>query len=314
MQVKKHKTFLLLAVAVIFSVAAAYTANVYLARKEEALLAKFNDREDYVAIVVPVTNLQVGDTISMETVAAHEIPRKYVPSGTLLPGDFEAVEGMVVKEPVPEGSPLLRHHVDGLTGVDRFSQLLKKGERAVTIARNNLNSNENLILPGDMVDVLVKIGSKGNDDVPPRLISVLDQRRVLAIDFTTIADPSIYQQDTSMKGYSSMTLSVGSSEVSTLLAAEATGELVLLVRNAEELGPGRYGALERFESNLASAEGVRVYSADTADDAVVTPKLVPFPSSRENRWTHGKSGRLYQKLTPRELQPTLREPLAQTTE
>lgn len=313
MQVKKHKTFLLLAVAVIFSVAAAYTANVYLARKEQALMAKFNDRENYVAIIVPVTNLQVGDTINMETVAAHEIPKQYVPSGTLLPSDFDAIEGMIVKEPVPEGSPLLRHHVDGLTGVERFSQLLKEGERAVTIAVNNLNSNENMILPGDMVDVLVKIKPEGNEDATPRLVAVLDQRRVLAIDFTTIADPSIYQQDTSMKGYSSMTLSVGSAEVSKLLSAEATGELVLLVRNAEEHGPGRYGALERFESSLASTKGVRVYSAGTSDGATVIPKLVPFSSSRENRWTEKNSGRLYQKLAPQELKPTLRDPLSHTT-
>lgn len=313
MQVKKHKTFLLLAVAVIFSMAAAYTANVYLTRKEQALLAKFNDRGDYIAIIVPVTNLHVGDTISMETVAAHEIPKKYVPSGTLLPSDFGAIEGMVVKEPVPEGSPLLRHHVDGLTGVERFSQLLKEGERAVTIAVNNLNSNENMILPGDMVDVLVQIKPDGNDDVPPRLLAVLDRRRVLAIDFTTVADPAIYQQDTSMKGYSSMTLSVGSSDVPTLLTAEASGELVLLVRNAEEQGPGRYGALGRFESSLASVEGVRVYSAGTTDGATVIPKLVPFSNSRINRWTDQGSGRLYQKLTPQELQPRLHEPLAQTT-
>src|SRR5690606_36174251 len=130
MQSKRSWGFII--AAVVLAGIAVWAGTLYLKNQEEALRAKLSVQVEKIDIVTPTVNVSPGDIVTMQNMAVRSIPKDLVPVGTVFPNDFSAVEGMVILENIPAGTPLLSHYIEGLERVDKFSSLLKVGERAMT--------------------------------------------------------------------------------------------------------------------------------------------------------------------------------------
>ena len=290
----KYKTGIFIGAAIAFAGIAVLAANHYLAAKEQALIARFDTSQNEIEVIVPKLDLVPGDVISFDNVSVRRIPQQYLAAGFLAPSVFESIEGMTLKETVPLGSPLLKSQIDGIAGVDRFSQLVRVGYRAITINADNLKSNESLILPGDVVDVLVKFEGEGDTS---RIEIVTTKAKVLAIDFITIAESRVLQKELSAEGYSTLTLEVKASTAPLMLSAIADGEVYTLVRNELDPKSNGYGKLEYFAGADGATNGVKVYSLTSADGPSIVPKVMNKSAVSFNNWSEN-SDRLYKKFTP----------------
>ncbi|WP_086933202.1 Flp pilus assembly protein CpaB [Agarilytica rhodophyticola] len=291
---KKYRSLGLLVVAIVFSGLAGFASVKYLEHREQALIAEFDEKANYTEVIVPNKDLLVGDLISLDTVSVRPVPATYLSNGTLFPNDFDSIVGLTLKEPAGAGKPLLRSQLDGLTGVEKFSQLLSPGQRALTLSIDELQSNENMLMPGDYVDILVKITSDSGAKTV-NVTSLLDKVLVLATGITTVADPSYYQAQAAQQGYGSVTVGVASKDVSTLLSAQTLGELIFLLRNPEDESKGRFADGSGLFNN-SKDNRIRVFSKSNATSGVLTGSYRVSGSGQKNLWGNAQdTGRLYKK-------------------
>ena len=237
----KFKPLLLLVGAFVLAGIAAWGSISYLNDKEESIRASLQDQQNLVSVVVAKRDLDVGELISAETVALRSIPAGYIPDGAIYPDDFDLVAGLNLNEPVSIGKPLMRHQLKGLSGVGSFSQLLKVGQRAVTLETDNLSSNEGMIETGDYIDLVLLVS---HDDQPVVFEPLLDNLMVLATGQKTVADPEYVDEDGNMiyLAYQSFTLGVDVEDVPKVYAARQKGELLFLLRNPDDKKRSRYSA------------------------------------------------------------------------
>ncbi len=294
---KKYRSLGLLLVALIFSGIAGFSSIKYLEHREQALIAEFDEKANYTEVIVPNRDLLVGEVVSLETVSVRPVPATYIPNGTLFPSDFDAIAGLALKEPAAAGRPLLRAQLDGLAGVEKFSQLLNPGHRAVTLPIDELQSNENMILPGDYIDILVKLESSGGNSRPTGIgvNSLLSKVLVLATGSTTIVDPTYLQAQGYQQGYASITVGVASKDIPALVSAQEVGDLIFLLRNPEDNSKGRFTQANGL-FGLAAVDLIRVFSNGNTNGGLLGDTYRSAGGSQQNRWGNAvDTGRLYKK-------------------
>lgn len=284
---EKYRSVGLLVFALLLAGVAGYISMSYLEERERAIAQEFEENADYVKVIVPNFDLNVGDTISAETVSLRPIPSAYLSDGALYSSDFDVVAGLAVSEPVSAGRPLMRTQLQGMAGISSFSQLLKDGQRAITLELDALDSNENMLMPGDYIDIQMLM--KG-DDKTITLTPILDRVMVLATGILTVADPA-YLAD-QMEGYATVTLGISTKDVNKVVAAKEVGQLVYLLRNPKDEGKGRY------ESQLPESKSqlVSIYSGGKNDSGMLVGTRYGITEDRSNNWTDDKQeSRAYKK-------------------
>ncbi|GLS24378.1 Flp pilus assembly protein CpaB [Marinibactrum halimedae] len=301
---KKYTSIGLLIVALIFSGLAAVASIKYLEKREQDLISKLDQKND-TEVIVPSRDLVVGDVISTETVSVRAVPSTFLPSGALYPSDFDAIAGLSIKEPVFSGKPVLRSQLEGLSGVETFSELLQEGQRAITLPIDELQSNENMLVPGDYVDLLIKIKHEASDKTGDKetvsVNSLLHRVLILATGPITIADPSYYYSTTQMEGqgYGTITIGVNSKEVPKILAASEMGELIYLMRNPEDKSKGRFnevGDAWGVGWGEGNTRKIRVFSAESTSNGLMVDEFRSIGEDNKNNWGNPiDPGRLYKK-------------------
>lgn len=288
---RSAKSIGLLVVAVLLAVSAGFAGYMYLDQKEKALVQELNAKANYIEIIVPVQNMNVGDIVSAETVSIRPVPADYVPDNAIMPADFEAVAGMAITEPISAGKPLQRHQLEGFDSVEKFSQLLKSGQRAITLEIDQLESNENMLSVGDYIDIVVVIepeeGAVDDEEEGDKVIEVqpvLERILVLATGTKTISDPPGYYDNSNYEsGYSSVTLGVDIKYMQDLIAAKSKGKLHFLLRNPEDENKLKLGEGGRaFDSNQSR---IRVFAGGKASNGFLKESYKDLPSpSIAKRW------------------------------
>lgn len=262
---KKYKHLLLLIVAIILSSLAAYTVKKYINYKEQELIASFDKKSSYSQILVPNMNLEPGQVISTNTVSLRPVPAEYIPDGALTADDFDQIAGMAVKTRVSKGKAILRSQLQGLRVVEKFSELLKPGERALTLKVTALDSNENMLVPGDKIDILVMASGK-----QPSLSSVLENVLVLATGIDTIADSIAHQ---GYEGYGTLTIGVQTENLAKVLFAKEQGTLVYALKRSDDAMKTKYGAEFEKGKGLYGQNGISVFTAGNASSGVLIETL-----------------------------------------
>lgn len=247
----------LLAAALVLGALAFVAANWYLRQQqatlEQELLSQQGARRPVVVATMPVA---AGEAIGGHNMAIAEIPTVNLSERAVSPDDFGYYEGKVLRTPMSQGEPLLDHFVAGF-GAERFSDLLLEGERAVTLAIDEIKSQDNMLVYGDRVDLLLlmepesQAGSSEQDE--QKLAPLVENVRVLAVgrralvardaDFAPATDDP--EADST---YSTITVGVPVDDASRLLLARDLGEIVVALRNRKDESPLR--------SDLLTGEGL----------------------------------------------------------
>ncbi|CPJ98945.1 Flp pilus assembly protein [Bordetella pertussis] len=150
--------------------------------------------------------------------------------------ESEALLGQMVRQDIPAGEPVTAPML--ARGLARH---LAPGERAVTIAVDELSGAQNRILPGDLVDVFV-VMDRGIE-VPGTQTRLLQSRiKVLAYGQRSVdgppqgeEKPSVAQRGQPPAAPRNAMLAVPVERVNELLLAAKAGRLQLVLRSPEDI-------------------------------------------------------------------------------
>lgn len=217
-KINRNLAFLLLAIAL--GVVASLMMVQYVNKQVLARTQPANTQEMR-QVVVPVSDLEKGATLTQDEIAARSVPAEFVPADALTPDNYQDYLGQVLTAPLAHGAPISASAVEQLA--DHFSSVIQKpGDVAYSIQVDDTNSVSGLISPGDHIDMLLLVSGESGDNIRPLLGDVL----VLATGKRAKGVRS-GEGDTS---YSNITLELAPEQAQRVGMAMKVGELRVLLR------------------------------------------------------------------------------------
>ncbi len=233
---RANRALRLLVIAIGLGVLAAFLAMQYLKLREAALREAYEQSGDrMIRVIVAKRNLPAGTVLNKSNLALRKIPSMYVHKHAVRPGKFNVVKGRRLLESLAKGRPLLWSHVTGDQRQD-FSDVIKEGHRAITIPVDQLSSIENMIQPGNFVDLYVTLpaelagGGTDGEVVFPLLQSVEVLATGRKLDPKVQAAMLVSYRQGSRK-FSTLTLNVKAEEAPLVFASSTAGRITASLRN-----------------------------------------------------------------------------------
>lgn len=235
------KTWGLLIAALVVGGIAFFVASIYLSNREsylrDSILGGVTQKRE---VVVATGEIAAGEQISSQNMAVAEVAVDHLSAAAISPADFDSYDGAILKVPMSAGEPLLVHSVEGLL-IDRFSELIEEGDRAVTIEVNTLTSNAGLLSVGDFVDIFVS-GTFDSESAGSQesLLPLFQRVRVLAVDrYPLLTKEQLFRSQSLLDeesdfDYSTVTLELAGEQANRLAYAASIGEIVFLLRNSKD--------------------------------------------------------------------------------
>ncbi|SMG57078.1 Flp pilus assembly protein CpaB [Paraburkholderia susongensis] len=239
-----NNPWVLLGVAVIAAGLLTWSMFRYMSGREaamrESLMESMNARNQ-VSVLVPVMDLKAGAPLTSDNFAAREVPADFVYDDTVRAQDFDSLSKLTLVRPVKRGTPVRRADISSFQARD-FSDMLKPGTRALTIDIDTTNSADNMLKPGNRIDLfMIATPGEGSD-----ASSHGQSAQLLLSDLAVIATgrdvrPRDYgeelaQQDDGpqRQGYDSVTLQVSPEQAAKIALAQKVGTLRAVLRNRSD--------------------------------------------------------------------------------
>ena len=225
-------------VAVVAGTLAALGTHGYIDRA----LAEERDRLQpdvaMVGVVVARRDLQRGDPVSTETMAVRQIPSDLAPSSGISPERFESYIGSTLALSVRSGEPLLTVAIAG-SDAAHFSQRLRTGFRAITIAVDEVNALSGMLQPGDRIDLMLTArAADARNDGHDQTIVLMQDVLILATgrqvhpDLRGDAESSKSQE----RQFGAITIEVDPDRAQRLIVAQRSGRITAILRNPTDRG------------------------------------------------------------------------------
>ena len=243
--IRFNKTWIVLGAALAIGLLAALGAQRYLSGRVADLESKARGKN--VNIVVAKADLPKGTKLSSDNVAIRPVPGEYAHSNSVLPDQFDRIEGQAISGPVKSGEAILWGIMEGKK-VPTFSARVEAGRRAITVPVDEINSISGLLEPGDLIDLMVTIDQKGKKITLPLLQSV----RVMATGQRSVDDPKSGEK----RLYSTVTLDTDPLQAQNVIVAREAGRLTAMLRNPEDKSPLKGG-----QADLAALLGAQDVTA-----------------------------------------------------
>lgn len=235
MKAGDYTGWVLMAGALIVGGLAYYMVRQYISAEETRLrTAVESERGRTQRVVVAAQPLPAGALIGSQTMAVGEIPQRHTPSRAVVPAAFKSVDGRVLTRPMSAGEPLLEDFVSG-TVIERFSDLLEAGHRAVSLEVTTLQAHSGMLLPGDFVD-LFAIVDEGGDVKRKRMVPLLERVKVIAAGPEPLRAREQQFQPLPERAvrYSMISIGVSAEDAERITLAAVQGEIAYLLRNAQD--------------------------------------------------------------------------------
>lgn len=248
-----HSPWVMLGVAVIAAGLLTFWMYRYMSGREAAIrqsLMESMSSNTQVSVLVPTVDLPAGATVRTGNFATRQVLADFVYDDTVRADEFDAVENQTLVRPVRRGTPIRRADISAMQVRD-FSDMLKSGTRALTIDIDATNSADNMLKPGNHIDLFLiaspppnapgtSNGSSGNEGQSAQL---------LLSDLTVLATgrdvrPRDYGEQMSRDRsegapsdeYSSLTLQVSPEQAGKIALAQKIGSLRAVLRNRADEG------------------------------------------------------------------------------
>lgn len=219
MTATKGKNFMI--VAVLLGVAAAVVGYYGLTSVASQATARSN--ANYKDVVVTVTDLTYGVKLDKEMLKMVRYPKESVPEGAF--ANMDSVVGQTTRVFMSAREPVTAIKLSSRGG--GLSMLVRPTMRAASLEVNQVSGVSGFVLPGDRVDVLTTVDSRGAyEDAITR--TVLQNIEVLA------AGQKTEQRDNKPITVQSVTLLVNPEGAETLALALHEGKIHLVLRNPED--------------------------------------------------------------------------------
>lgn len=235
---KVNKTWAVLGTALAIGLLAALATRSFLSTQVAQIEAR--NRHQTVDIVVAKTDLTENSVLSNRNVAVRKIPVEFAQSGAVSPADFERIDGKAIAYKVNKGEMIMW---SGMAGerMPTFSARLAVGQRAITVAVDEINSISGMLEPGDLIDLVFSGEQNGKKMVIPLLQSV----QVMATGQRSIDAPKGGERTQ----FATVTLNATPDQAKKIIVARESGRLTALLRNPadqQSIGSGGYDLMSLF--------------------------------------------------------------------
>ncbi|MEW6703858.1 MAG: Flp pilus assembly protein CpaB [Pseudomonadota bacterium] len=218
---KINRNWAVLGVSLVVGVAAALSVQRYI--KDRVAAAQPRAASQMVEVVVANENLAPGTRLGPANVAVRKIPREWLHSNAIQPGQFDRAENAALALPAARGEPLLWAQLEGQRAAS-FSARLAAGRRAVTVPVDEISSISGMLVPGDAIDLIVALRREGGVMMLPLLQDV----KVLATG--TQVQPGGRDENGRERTYTTVTLDATPEEARRIMAAREVGRVTALLR------------------------------------------------------------------------------------
>lgn len=218
---------MLVVIALAAGAAALFAVQRYLHQEVQRVEADTAARYRPQAVVVASRDIEAGQVLSAEQLAVRRMPRDFLPA-TALPDDAAGeLIGRRLLVPLRRGDALTRTALAPRAAAS-LAMELPPGERAVTLAVDDIRSHAGLVRAGDEVDLylLQDRGASGG-----RLSVLLERVPVIAIG------ERLRGAKDDGAGYGTITLRASSANAARILLAEQAGRLAVLLRAQGDESP-----------------------------------------------------------------------------
>ncbi len=216
----KQKAFFVL--AIIFALVAAGAVYLFL----EDLEQNMKEDQDYAAALVARSKIPPRTVVTADMMERIDVPLSQLRSDALQNKD--EIIGSTTKVPLYAGEPFL---ADKLASPDELGSglayTIAPGKRAMSVQVNEVIGVAQMVLPGDQVDVIAVLEKESEDKRVKYSTLVVQDIRVLAVNQVLATDePSL--------AACTVTLELSPVEAQSLLLADETGKIRLLLRGTTE--------------------------------------------------------------------------------
>jgi pilus assembly protein CpaB len=150
---------------------------------------KAEQKIETVEVVVPLVQINQGQTLSLNDLTRVQWPAAFLPIGQTFKQPY-MVSGRVAKQTLFPGEPIFIQKVSGSNSAGGLTALIPQGKRAVTIAVSEIKGVAGFVKPGDHVDILstFEIERKEEENTLKKTTTVLQNVLVLASAQTMVKD------------------------------------------------------------------------------------------------------------------------------
>ncbi|WJF91762.1 Flp pilus assembly protein CpaB [Paraburkholderia bonniea] len=146
-------SWVLLLAAILVAGGLTYFMYQYLNTREQNLKAELAGKQGHgVAVVVPSQDVPAGTPLASNVFVAREVATDLVYDDMIRADSFDQLRSAKLVQPVRRGLPLRASDIDTLGNRD-FSDAVPVGERAITLEIDMINSNNEMVRPGNHVDI-----------------------------------------------------------------------------------------------------------------------------------------------------------------
>ena len=214
---KNRRALLMMALAVVFGLAAVALASRWLLRQTPGASNK---------IVVAAVDINLGQRLTPEMLKQIDWPADSLPRGALTDGS--KLVGRVLKNSALRDEPLSEAKLAPAGTLGGLSALIAEGKRAITVRVNDVVGVAGFALPGNFVDIIVN--TQANDSAISKI--VLERILVLAVA------QEVGRDETKPRVVNAVTLEVTPDQAENLDLARSVGSLSLVLRNQVDPQPG----------------------------------------------------------------------------
>jgi pilus assembly protein CpaB len=224
------KAFMLLALALVFGIAAAVYAARWIAQRGTLQSTK---------VVVAAMDIELGSRLNPQMLTQVEWPSESVPAGAFT--DIKDLHDRVAKVGLLRGDAVVDRKLAPAGTRGGLSAVIAEGKRAMTVRVNDVVGVAGFALPGNYVDVMVNMQQDRGTGNDPISRMVLEQVLVLAVAQEASRD------DLKPKVVSAVTLELSPGDAEKLDLARSIGTLSLVLRNQLDKQVAATGGITRAQ-------------------------------------------------------------------
>lgn len=253
----KGKTLIVLGLALVIGLLAAWAARAYLGQRVAEIEARAQVKT--VGVVVAKSEIAPGQPLSADNLAVRDIPAEWLQSAAVTPEQFDRVNGQTLAFNLRPGEMLMWPMLEQRRA-PTFSARVGNGRRAITLPVDEINSISGMLEPEDRIDLLITIDRAGKKFTAP----LMHQVRVLATGQRAEQGTAEGEQ----RMYSTVTLDIAPDEAENLILAREVGKLTALLRHPDDKA-GVAGKTLNIQSFVEAPATLTDASAKTVRDIPV---------------------------------------------
>jgi pilus assembly protein CpaB len=218
--------------AILVGLAGAYAVRQYL--KEAPVVAQAAAEPEFVTVPIASSDLMDGRQLTINDVTLLRMTREELQQSQYANQAFmqntSQSAGRILRGGIKKGEAFFTNHLYPEGMGPGVAERLKPGQRAVTVAIENVGAVEGYARPGTLVDVLFR--STESETLPEVTITLLEAVEILAVGRVTLPGHDVAGDVEK----TTVTVGVTPQQAKALKVVEGRGEMTLALRASDDVG------------------------------------------------------------------------------